>query len=309
MKLSETESTELQRRASARTERAESARHARLILLLADGLTWAEIRAKLDCSDSYIDRWSKRFVADRLAGLFARHAGRERYKVTDRLEARVLARTTKHKPADGSTHWSTRKLAAELGDGISHMTVARIWAKHGIKPHRLEGYLASNDPDFEAKAADVIGLYLNPPQHAAVFSVDEKTAIQALDRKDPVLPLSPGRAERHGFEYFRHGTLSLYAAFNTKTGEVLGKTAARHTSAEFVAFLNDIVATSRAAKRSTSLPTTSRRTRPSRSARSWPSIRRSTCTSRQPIRLGSTRSSCGSPRSNAMSLPEASSHR
>jgi transposase len=153
----------------------------------------------------------------------------------------VLARTTNHKPGDGSTHWSSRKLAAELGN-VSHMTVTRIWAKHGIKPHRLEGYLASNDPDFESKAADVIGLYLNPPQHAAVFSVDEKTAIQALDRKDPVLPLSPGRAERHGFEYFRHGTLSLYAAFNIKTGEVLGKTAARHTSAEFVAFLTDIVA-------------------------------------------------------------------
>ena len=242
MMLTESESTELHRRVNARTERAESVRHARLILLLADGLTWAEIRSKLDCSDSYIDRWSKRFAADRLAGLFTRHAGRERYKVTDRLEARVLARTTQHKPADGSTHWSTRKLAAELGDGISHMTVARIWAKHGIKPHRLEGYLASNDPDFEAKAADVIGLYLHPPQHAAVFCVDEKTAIQALDRKDPVLPLSPGRAERHGFEYFRHGTLSLYAAFNTRTGEVLGKTTARHTSAEFVAFLEDIVA-------------------------------------------------------------------
>lgn len=99
---------------------------------------------------------------DRLASLSARHSGRERYEVTDRLEARVLARTTQHKPADGSTHWYTRKLAAELGDGISHMTVARIWAKHGIKPHRLEGYLASNDPDFEAKAADVIGLYLSP---------------------------------------------------------------------------------------------------------------------------------------------------
>lgn len=242
MKLTESEATELQKRATARTARAESARHARLILLLADGLTWAQIRAKLDCSDSYIDRWSKRFASDRLGGLFTRHAGRQSYKVTDRLEARVLARTTKYKPVDGSTHWSTRKLAAELGGGISHMTVARIWAKHGIKPHRLEGYLASNDPDFEAKAADVIGLYLHPPQHAAVFSVDEKTAIQALDRKDPVLPLSPGRAERHGFEYLRHGTLSLYAAFNTKTGEVLGKTSARHTSAEFVAFLNDIVA-------------------------------------------------------------------
>lgn len=103
MNLTETETMELQRRASGRTERADSARRARLILLLADGLTWAEIRAKLDCSDSYIDRWSKRFAADRLAGLFARHAGRERYKVTDRIEARVLARTTKHTPADGST--------------------------------------------------------------------------------------------------------------------------------------------------------------------------------------------------------------
>jgi len=242
MNLTKSESAELQRQASARNGRADSARHARLILLLADGLTWAQIRSKLDCNDSFIARWSQRFAAERLAGLFTRHAGRDRYKVTDRIEARVLARTTKHTPADGSTHWSSRKLAAELGGGLSHMTVARIWAKHGIKPHRLEGYLASNDPDFEAKAADVIGLYLHPPQHAAVFCVDEKTAIQALDRKDPVLPLSPGRAERHGFEYYRHGTLSLYAAFNTRTGEVLGKTAVRHTSAEFVAFLADIVA-------------------------------------------------------------------
>jgi transposase len=121
------------------------------------------------------------------------------------------------------------------------MMVARVWRKHALQPHRLEGYMASDDPDFESKAADIIGLYLNPPQHAAVFCVDEKTAIQALDRLDPVLPLSPGRAERHGFEYKRHGTLSLYAAFNTKTGEVLGKTATRHTSAEFVAFLTDLV--------------------------------------------------------------------
>ena len=149
MKLTKSERMELQQQAGARNGRADAARHARLILLLADGLTWAETRAKLDCSDSYISRWSQRFTAERLAGLFARHSGRERYKVTDRLEARVLARTTKHKPADGSTHWSSRKLAAELGGDISHMTVARIWAKHGIKPHRLEGYLASNDPDFE----------------------------------------------------------------------------------------------------------------------------------------------------------------
>jgi transposase len=101
--------------------------------------------------------------------------------------------------------------------------------------------MASDDPDFERKAADIIGLYLKPPQHAAVFCVAEKTAIQALDRLDPVLPLSPGRAERHGFEYYRHGTLSLYAAFDPRTGQVLGKTADRHTSAEFVAFLGDLI--------------------------------------------------------------------
>ena len=102
--------------------------------------------------------------------------------------------------------------------------------------------MVSNDPDFESKAADVIGLYLNPPAHAAVFCVDEKTAIQALDRKDRMLPLSPGRAQSHGFEYKRNGTLSLFAALNTVTGEVLGKTAARHTSEQFITLLEDIVA-------------------------------------------------------------------
>jgi hypothetical protein len=96
------------------------------------------------------------------------------------------------------------------------MMVARVWRRAGLKPHRIERYMASDDPDFELKAADIIGLYVKPPQHAAVLCVDEKTAIQALDRLDPVLPLSPGRLERHGFEYYRHGTLSLYAALNTK---------------------------------------------------------------------------------------------
>lgn len=209
-------------------------------MLLDEGHTWADIREKLACNDSFIARWSKRFAEERLAGLFSRHAGQQATTLTPRLEARILDWTVKRKPPDGSTHWSTRKLGEALG--ASHMMVARVWRKHGLKPHRVDRYMTTNDPDFETKAADIIGLYLNPPQHAAVFCVDEKTAIQALDRKDPVLPLSPGRAERHGFEYYRHGTLSLYAAFNTKTGEVLGKTASRHTSAEFVAFLSDLVA-------------------------------------------------------------------
>src|SRR5690606_11045677 len=141
MKLTKNERVELQRQANARNGRADSARRARLMLLLADGLTWAEIRPTLGCGDGYISRWSKRFETERLAGLFARYAGRDRYKGSERLEARLLAWTTKRKPADGSTHWSSRKLAAELGADISHMTVARIWAKHGLKPHRLEGYI------------------------------------------------------------------------------------------------------------------------------------------------------------------------
>jgi transposase len=130
-------------------------------------------------------------------------------------------------------------MAAALG--LSKSTVQRVWAQARLKPHRLNGYMASDDPRFEQKAADIIGLYINPPQHAAVFCVDEKTAIQALDRLDPVLPLSPGRAERHGFEYYRHGTLSLYAALDVKTGKVQGMTAARHTSPDFVAFLEGLV--------------------------------------------------------------------
>jgi transposase len=125
---------------------------------------------------------------------------------------------------------------------VSKSTVQRVWAQTRWKPHRLDSYMASDDPHFEEKAADIIGLYLNPPQHAAVFCVDEKTAIQALDRLDPVLPLSPGRAERHGFEHYRHGTLSLYAALDVKTGQVHGMTAARHTSQDFIVFLEGLVA-------------------------------------------------------------------
>lgn len=216
---------------------------AKLILLLAEGLSFSTIRQRLNTTTPTIIRWKQRFVERGLDGLDTSHPGQGAYKLTPALRARILS-TTRRKPTDGSTHWSCRKLAAELG--VSKDLVHRVWQEAGMKPHQLERYMASDDPDFETKAADIIGLYLNPPQHAAVFCVDEKTAIQALDRLDPVLPLSPGRAERHGFEYYRHGTLSLYAALNTKTGRVHGKTAARHTSQEFVSFLEQVVAQCRA---------------------------------------------------------------
>ena len=237
--MTASERRELRDRLRSRTLPAEDVRRARLILLLAQGRSYLAIRHVLGCNANYISRWKGRFEAERLAGLYSHHRGRAVEKRTPALEARILEWTRRAAP-DGSTHWSSRKLAQHLG--ISHMMVARVWQRAGLKPHRIERYMASDDPDFETKAADIIGLYVKPPQHAAVFCVDEKTAIQALDRLDPVLPLSPGRLERHGFEYYRHGTLSLYAALNTRNGAVVGKTAARHTSQEFVAFLADLVA-------------------------------------------------------------------
>jgi transposase len=238
-RLTPSERTELKDRMRSRTLPAEDVRRARLIVLLAQGKSYLAIRQVLGCNPNYISRWKGRFEAERLAGLYSNYRGRAVAKRTPALEARILEWTRRPAP-DGSTHWSSRKLAQHLG--ISHMMVARVWRRAGLKPHRIECYMASDDPDFELKAADIIGLYVKPPQHAAVFCVDEKTAIQALDRLDPVLPLSPGRLERHGFEYYRHGTLSLYAALNTRNGEVVGKTAAHHTSQEFVAFLADVVA-------------------------------------------------------------------
>jgi transposase len=202
------------------------------------GQSYSQIEIELNTSRPTIARWKARFEKQGMAGLEAQHKGSKPRTVTPSVQAKVLRRTMQ-KPEDGSTHWSCRKLAAALGLGKS--TVQRIWSQARVRPHRLERYMASDDPQFEQKAADIIALYLEPPQHAAVFCVDEKSAIQALDRLDPVLPLSPGRAEKHGFEYYRHGTLSLYAALDVKTGKVYGRTAPRHTSADFIAFLDEIV--------------------------------------------------------------------
>src|SRR5438309_8717406 len=244
--LTTDERTELERRVRSLKIRSEDARRARVILMLANGDSYSTIEATVPCFRDYINRWRRRFLADRIDGLQPRYKGQPPTVLTPAMEeARVLEKT-RQAPPDGSTHWSTRKLGRVLK--IHHNLVAKAWQRAGLQPHRFERYMQSDDPDFEPKAADVIGLYVNPPQHAAVFAVDEKTAIQALDRLDPVLPLSPGRAERHGFEYYRHGTLSLFAALNTQTGEVVGQTAPRHTSDAFVDFLTDVVACAARAK-------------------------------------------------------------
>lgn len=237
--LNEEQQLELNRIAQSRSLPAGYVFRARLILMLAEGASFGTIKQRLGTTAPTIIRWKQRFVAAGLDGLDTSHPGQPASVLTPKLRARILS-ATRRKPKDGSTHWSCRKLAAALS--VSKDAVHRVWKEAGLKPHRLERYMASDDPEFETKAADIIGLYLNPPQHAAVFCVDEKTAIQALDRLDPVLPLSPGRVERHGFEYYRHGTLSLYAALETVTGRVHGKTAARHTSQDFITFLKEVVA-------------------------------------------------------------------
>ena len=177
---------------------------------------------------------SARFERDRLAGLGdAPRPGRE--PVYDRAARdRVIALTLSEPPA-GTTHWSTRRLAREVG--MSETTVWRIWRSAGLKPHRVETFKFSTDPALEAKVRDVVGLYLAPPERAIVLSVDEKTQIQALDRTQPMLPLKPGQVERHTHDYERHGTTSLFAALNVASGEVTHETRARHTGADFLAFL------------------------------------------------------------------------
>lgn len=223
----------------ATTLSAGLARRARVILALLDGDSYATIAARFGVTDAFIARWKQRVVAGGVAALGDRPRSGRPDRLDPRVEAKILAKTQERPPAP-LTHWTTRRLAKLVG--VSHVTVHRVWQRAGLQPHRLERYVTSDDPDFEAKAAAVIGLYLTPPANAVVFSVDEKSHIQALDRLDPVLPLSPGRAERHGFEYQRNGTLSLYAALEVGTGRVEGMTAARHTSATFVRFLDQLVA-------------------------------------------------------------------
>ena len=237
--LTPDEQVEQEQMTQSRTLPAGDVFRARLILMLAQGIPYRTSQERLGTTAPTISRWKDRFRKHRIDGLLEiRHPGQKPSVITPALQAKVL-QLCRRKPQDGSRHWSCHKLAQHLN--VSKDTVQRILHKAGLKPHRLKRYMASDDPDFERKAADIIGLYLNPPRHAAVFCVDEKSAIQALDRLDPVLPMSPGRVERHGFEYYRHGTLSLYAALEVGTGKVHGKTAARHTSQEFVTFLQEVV--------------------------------------------------------------------
>ena len=213
-------------------------RRAQVLLLLAKGLSVRAIQTQTGMSPRRQRHWRQQFEKCGLDGLLdARRPGRPK-KLGAEKESAILA-ATEQSPVAPLTHWSTRRLARRVG--VSHSTVMRVWHKAGRQPHRLQRYMASPDPDFEAKAKAILGLYLNPPENAVVVCVDEKTAIQALDRTQPGLPMRPGRPERQSVEYVRHGTVSLLAALEVQTGKVQGRCVPRPTSNEFVRFLDEAV--------------------------------------------------------------------
>jgi transposase len=229
-----------ERRELLRLQRSSSApagvvRRARAVLLMADEMSGTEVAHQTGYTPVQVSRIRQRFCDERLAGLEDRARSGRPPTVSGRTTARVVALTLKPPPA-GVTHWSTRDLAEHVG-GVSHMTVHRIWRAHALQPHRVETFKFSTDPEAEAKIYDVVGLYLQPPTNAVVLSVDEKTQIQALSRTQPLLPMRPGLPARRTHDYRRNGLTSLYAAFNVKSGEVVGACHPRHTAVEFLEFL------------------------------------------------------------------------
>jgi transposase len=221
--------------ARSRSLPARQVERARMVLLAAEGRQDREIAAKLSITNQKASRWRKRFLTKGLAGLEkdAPRPGRTP-KITAATVQRVIRRTTQEKPVD-ATHWSTRGMAAAVG--ISEASVRRIWRAHGLKPHRVETFKISHDPRFAEKLEAIVGLYLNPPEHALVLCCDEKSQIQALDRTQPGLPLKRGRAGTMTHDYKRNGTTTLFAALNTLDGRVISLCQERHRHQEWLKFL------------------------------------------------------------------------
>src|ERR1700741_3392495 len=213
------------------------ARRARVVLACAEGLENQTVARKLRCSVGMVGKWRARFVRGRLEALYDEPRPGTPRTVSDAQVERVVIQTLESTP-NGETHWSTRGLAEATG--LSRMTISRIWHAFGLQPHRADTFKLSPDPQLVEKVRDIVGLYMNPPDHALVLCVDEKSQIQALDRTQPVLPMQAGQAERRSHDYQRHGTTSLFAALDIATGNVLGKCFARHRSREFKKFLDHL---------------------------------------------------------------------
>jgi len=224
----------LERLARAPSTPAGLSRRARAVLLMAEGLSGMEIAQRIGYTWVQVSRLRRRFAEAGVAGLADRPRSGRPAAVTARKRAQVVALTLKP-PRPGHTHWTTRDLAREVK--LSHMTVHRIWRGHALQPHRVETFKFTTDPDAERKIRDIVGLYLNPPSHAVVLSLDEKTQIQALNRTQPLLPLRPGLPARQTHDYRRNGLTSLYAALEVASGSVIGECRERHTGVDFVGFL------------------------------------------------------------------------
>ena len=233
--LSAEQQTVLEGQARSRSLPLRVVERARIVLLAAAGQQDKEIAALLSMTPKKVSRWRKRFLALGVTGL-EKDAPRPGRKPTirARLTQRVVTMTTRERPSN-ATHWSTRTMAAAVG--ISEASVRRIWHAHGLKPHLLETFKISNDPEFAEKLEDIVGLYLNPPEHALVLCVDEKSQIQALDRTQPGLPLKRGRGATMTHDYKRNGTATLFAALNAANGEVYGLCQERHRHQEWLKFL------------------------------------------------------------------------
>jgi transposase len=213
------------------------ARRVRVVLACAEGLDNKCVAKKVRCSLGMVGKWRSRFLQTRLEGLYDEPRPGAPRKINDDQIEQVVIQTLESTPR-GQTHWSTRELAKATG--LSRMTVSRIWRAFGLQPHRTETFKLSPDPLLIEKVRDIVGLYMNPPDHALVFCVDEKSQIQALDRTQPMLPLRPGQLERRTHDYKRHGTTSLFAALELKTSRVIGQLHRRHRSQEFRQFLDTI---------------------------------------------------------------------
>ncbi len=210
---------------------------ARIILLSSSGLTVDEVADQLQISRYTVYRWRKRFKKLRIKGLQDLPRSGQPKKLSEEKVKEVLRMTVECIPHE-ATHWSVRLMAKAAG--ITTWQVRQIWKSANLKPHRLKSFKISNDPEFAEKVIDIVGLYMNPPEYAAVLSVDEKTQIQALDRTQPMLPLRPDQIERRTHDYKRNGTTNLYAAFDILTGKVIGRTTKRHRAKEFLDFLRQI---------------------------------------------------------------------
>lgn len=211
----------------------------KIVLLASQGAANSAIANELQISRPTVLALRAAFASEGVHAVTGvRRRKRSPKVLTPELERRILDTTLKTRPGDGSTHWSVRTLAAHLL--VSRTIVHRVWQRHDVQPHRVERFKLSNDPQFEDKVRDVVGLYLNPPDRALVLCVDEKSQIQALDRTAPILPLRPGLPERQTHDYKRHGTTTLFAAFNILNGKVIGTCQERHRSREFIRFLNHL---------------------------------------------------------------------